>query len=127
MDEVALRELNRIPANMLVKAGSTLLVPRNGHRADVSEHVADHAMIVLAPESAPQRRVVFKAGKKGMTVAAVAARYGVSSAQIAQWNRVARNAHFAAGDSVVVFVPQRAAKSATQRRSSVKGKVRPRK
>jgi membrane-bound lytic murein transglycosylase D len=109
MPEDDLREVNQIPPRMLVKTGSTLLVPRNGHhRGDVSEHVADHAMIALAPEAPPQRRIVFKAPKGGLTVAAVAKRYRVGAPQVAQWNRVARGARFAPGDSIVVYVPQRA-------------------
>jgi len=115
MDEDELREINRIPPRMLVKAGSTLLVPRNGHhRSDVSEHLADHAMIALAPEAPPQRRIVFKAPKGGLTVAAVAKRYKVGAAQVAQWNRVASSARFAAGDSVVVYVTQRPAAKGTR-------------
>jgi membrane-bound lytic murein transglycosylase D len=108
MPEDELREVNDIPPRMLVRTGSTLIVPRNGHhRGDVSEHLADHAMIALAPEAPPQRRLVFKAPKGGLTVAAVAQRYRVSAAQVAQWNRVARGARFAAGDSIVVYTPQR--------------------
>jgi membrane-bound lytic murein transglycosylase D len=123
MDEDHLREVNRIPPRMLVKAGSTLLVPRNGqHRSDVSEHLADHAMIALAPEAPPQRRIVFKAPKGGLTVAAVAKRYGVGAAQVAQWNRVAGSARFAAGDSVVVYVNQRAAAKATRASKPASGK-----
>ena len=40
--QATLREVNRIPPRMLVKQGSTLLVPRNESRhVDVVEHVAD--------------------------------------------------------------------------------------
>jgi membrane-bound lytic murein transglycosylase D len=43
MPEARLREINKIPARMLVKAGSTLLVPRSESRvADVSPHIADN-------------------------------------------------------------------------------------
>ncbi|HEX7437285.1 MAG TPA: transglycosylase SLT domain-containing protein, partial [Caldimonas sp.] len=42
MNEAQLREINRIPSRMLVKVGSTLVVPRTQARlADVSLHVAD--------------------------------------------------------------------------------------
>ena len=58
MSEDELREVNRIPPRMLVKAGSTLLVPRSEHRqADVSEHLADNAMMALAPDGPPLRKV----------------------------------------------------------------------
>jgi len=103
--EAQLRELNRIPARVLVKAGSTLLVPRSAHRADdVSEHLADNATITLAPDVPPARRVSFKAGKRGDTVAAVAKRYRVSAAQVAQWNKVGVGSSFRPGQAIAVFV-----------------------
>ncbi len=127
--EATLREVNRIPPRMLVKSGSTLLVPR-GERvaADVPSHLADHAQLLLAPEAPALRRVAFKAGKKGDSVAAVAKRYRVSAAQVAQWNGVAAQALFKPGQSIVVMVPhrpgtrkaaKRSAKPAAAQRTSV--------
>ena len=56
MDEVQLRAVNNIPKGMLVKAGSTLLVPRGAHRTeDVAEHIADHATLALAPDVPPMK------------------------------------------------------------------------
>ena len=105
MSETGLRELNHIPPKMLVKAGSTLLVPRPEHREqDVSEALADNAMMTLAPDLPPLRRVSFKAGKRD-SVASVAKRYRVSAQQVAQWNRTSASANFGKGQSVVVFVP----------------------
>ncbi len=55
MNEDELRDVNRIPPRMMVRAGSTLLVPRDQRRArDVSEHVADNASLALAPERPPR-------------------------------------------------------------------------
>jgi membrane-bound lytic murein transglycosylase D len=107
MDESDLREVNKIPRGMLVRAGSTLLVPR-GERsvADVPEHVADTAMMVLAPEPRPLRRVVYKAGRGGESVAAVAKRFRVSPAQVARWNDVSAGGRFRAGQPVVVMLAQ---------------------
>jgi membrane-bound lytic murein transglycosylase D len=105
MSEATLREVNRIPPHMLVKAGSTLLVPRSERRqADVSVHVADNAMMVLAPDAPPLKRVAFKAGRRGDTVAAVAKRYKVSSSLVAQWNKVEPGSAFRPGQTVIVFV-----------------------
>lgn len=105
MNEAALRELNHIPPKMLVKAGSTLLVPRPEHREqDVSEALADNATMALAPDLPPLRRVSFKAGKRD-SVASIAKRYRVSAQQVAQWNRTSASASFGKGQSVVVFVP----------------------
>jgi len=106
MQEAALREINKIPPKMLVKQGSTLLVPRAAHRIeDVSEHLADTASISLAPDLPPRpalKRVALKAGK-GDTVASVAARYRVSNAQVAQWNKVGAKASFKPGQTIVVY------------------------
>jgi membrane-bound lytic murein transglycosylase D len=107
MSEVSLREINRIPARMLVKAGSTLLVPRSVHRVtDVSEQIADNATMSLAPDVPPLKRVALRAGKRD-TVASVANRYKVSAAQVALWNKVPATAKFKPGSTVVVFVPQK--------------------
>ncbi|MBL8304659.1 MAG: transglycosylase SLT domain-containing protein [Ideonella sp.] len=108
MNESALRELNRIPPRMLVKAGSTLLVPRSSVRtADVSEHVADNAMMALAPDVPPQRKLSLRAGKRD-TVASIAKRYRLSPAQVAQWNKAGPQSRFKAGQSVIVYVPVKA-------------------
>jgi membrane-bound lytic murein transglycosylase D len=105
MPEAQLREVNRIPPRMLVKAGSTLLVPRTSARAaDVPEALAENASMSLAPDVPPLRQVTLKAGRKGDSVAAVAKRYRVSPAQVAQWNKVAPAARFKPGASIVVWV-----------------------
>ena len=106
MLESQLREVNRIPPRTVVKAGSTLLVPRAAHTTkDVAEHVAEHATAQFAPEARPLRTVSFKAGKQGVTVAAVARRYRVSPAAVAEWNRTSVNASFKAGQTVTVMLP----------------------
>jgi len=108
MSEEQLREVNRIPPRMVVKAGSTLLVPRTAQRmADVSPQVADNATMSLVPDAPAMRKVAFKAGKKE-TVATVARRYRVNAAQVAQWNQVNADAAFKPGQQVVVFVAYKA-------------------
>jgi membrane-bound lytic murein transglycosylase D len=112
MSEEQLRNVNRIPPRMLVKAGSTLLVPRSPHKtSDVSSQIADNAMMLLAPDRPPGRRVSFKAGKKGDSVAAVAKRNGVSAEQVAQWNGVATDARFRPGQTIVLIKPAAPAKA----------------
>jgi membrane-bound lytic murein transglycosylase D len=107
ISEAELRDVNKIPPRMLVKAGSTLLVPRSESLLkDVSVHLADNAVMTLAPEAAPPRRITHRAAK-GDTVASVARRYRVSASQVADWNKVSAGASFAAGHSVIVYVPQR--------------------
>ncbi len=111
MSEALLCDVNRIPPRMLVKAGSTLLVPRSEQRqTDVAEHVADNATMLLAPEAPPRRRVVLKAGKAD-TVASIAKRYRVGAAQVAEWNAVGAAARFKAGTSIVVYPATRRAAS----------------
>jgi membrane-bound lytic murein transglycosylase D len=112
MNEEQLREVNRIPPRMLVRVGSTLLVPRAAHSTrDVTEKIAEAAAISLSPEPRPLRRVAFKAGKRGDSVTAVAKRYHVSAAQVAAWNKVGPAANFKAGQAVVVMLPQGPAKA----------------
>ena len=104
MSESSLRDVNHIPPKMLVKAGSTLLVPRSVKREqDVSEALADNAMMALAPDLPPMRRTSFKVSKHD-TVAAVARRYRVSPQQVAQWNRTSPSGTFQRGQTVVVYV-----------------------
>ncbi|HEY0956046.1 MAG TPA: transglycosylase SLT domain-containing protein, partial [Roseateles sp.] len=124
MAESALREVNRIPPKMLVKRGSTLLVPRAAHvTADVSERLADTASLSLAPDAPPLRRVTLKAGKAD-TVASVAARYRLSRAQVAQWNKVGSSARFKPGQAIVVYTATKAAsKTAVATRAPAKGKA----
>ena len=127
MSEAALREVNAIPPRMLVKAGSTLIVPRTtALAADVPEHVADNAAIALAPDLPPLRKVSFKAGKKD-SVASVARRYRVSPAQVAQWNEIDAGARFKPGQTVVVYQPAKgsvrvAAAAKPAPRTSTKGR-----
>ncbi|MEO8922662.1 MAG: transglycosylase SLT domain-containing protein [Caldimonas sp.] len=112
MSEIQLREVNRIPARMLIKAGSTLLVPRgNALLADVSSHVADNAMLSLTPDAPPLRKMSLRAGRHD-SVASVARRYRVSAAQVAQWNSTGAGASFAPGQSVVVYLTQARRKTA---------------
>ncbi|MFN9745814.1 MAG: transglycosylase SLT domain-containing protein, partial [Betaproteobacteria bacterium] len=98
MPEDELREVNRIPPRMLVRAGSTLLVTRPpGQEDDVAAHVADHGQLSFAPDGAGQRRRTVRIGAGGETVASVARRHHVSAVQVARWNGVSTGARFRAG------------------------------
>ena len=123
MNEDDLRDVNNIPPRMLVKAGSTLLVPRNRHREhdDVSERLADSAMLSLTSDGPTLRRVAHRVGKKGDNVQGVARRFGVPAQSVAHWNNVRATAQFAAGTTVVVYVPQKAkARAAKPMRAATK-------
>jgi membrane-bound lytic murein transglycosylase D len=105
MSEAHLREVNQIPPQMLVKAGSTLLVSRGEQRqADVSGRVADNATMALAPDGPMLRKTSLRAGRND-SVASVAKRYRISAAQVATWNQVGATAYFVPGQAIVVYVP----------------------
>ena len=110
MSEEQFREVNRIPARMTIKSGSTLLVPRGSALiADVSSSVADNATMMLTPDGPTLRKVFLKTGKRD-SVASVAKRYRVSAAQVAEWNSVGAKAGFAPGQTIVVYVAQKSGK-----------------
>jgi membrane-bound lytic murein transglycosylase D len=103
MSEADFRSINNIPPQMLIRAGSALLVPRTSHMADdVTARVADNGRLDLSPEQM-LKRITIKAGKQD-TVASVANRNNVKPEQVAEWNKVALNASFKAGQPVVLFV-----------------------
>ena len=106
MSEAELRDVNRIPPSMLVQAGSALVVPRPEERLhDVPEHLAENGHLTLASDARGLRRVSFRAGRRGDSVAAIAKRYHVSAELVAHWNRVGVDGKFRAGQNVVVMVP----------------------
>ncbi|HEY4958077.1 MAG TPA: transglycosylase SLT domain-containing protein [Caldimonas sp.] len=104
MDEEQFREVNRIPARMQIRAGSTLLVRRAGTSlADVSSSVADNATMMLVSDGPTLRKTSLRAGRRD-SVQSIAGRYRVSAGQVAQWNSVGAGARFAPGQTVVVYV-----------------------
>ncbi|WP_336469929.1 transglycosylase SLT domain-containing protein [Caldimonas caldifontis] len=122
MSEAELRAVNKIPPNMVVKAGSTLLIPRNErkHAQDVSGHIADNATLALAPNRPVGRRLVIRAAQ-GDTVARLAKRYRVPAAELAAWNGVSPSGRFARGQQVVVYTratPRPVAKQTAQAQKS---------
>ena len=104
MSEADFRSVNAIPPKVVIKAGSSLLVPRtDAVKQDVAVKVADNGQLSLAPEVVLKRSAV-RAGK-GETVASIARKYRVNADQVAQWNKVALSASFKVGQQVVVFLP----------------------
>lgn len=102
INEAELRQANAIPSHMIIRAGSTLLVPRpSDHENDVAIRIADHGQLNFFPET-ELRRVVYKAGKRD-TVNLVARRYGIAPAKVAEWNNVGVNSKFEPGQNVVLF------------------------
>lgn len=101
MSEADLRAVNNIPTHMIIRAGSTLLIPRPaGQERDVTERIADNGQLSLVPETV-LRRIVLKAGKKD-SVSTVARRYGLAPAKVAEWNHVSTSASFRPGQEIVI-------------------------
>jgi membrane-bound lytic murein transglycosylase D len=121
MDEAKFREINRIPPRMLIKAGSTLLVPRSAKQQnDVSTQIADNGQVSFSPEIVLRKQSVKL--RKAETVASIAKRYKVSAASVAGWNKISASGSFKAKQSVVLYLPAQA-KSAKVGRSAKGGKA----
>jgi membrane-bound lytic murein transglycosylase D len=121
MNEAQFREINRIPPKMLIKQGSTLLVPRSAkHEKDVSEHVADNGQVSFSPEIVLKKLLIKL--RKSETVASIAKRYKVTAASVAGWNKVSTASTFKAKQSVVVYV-QAKAKSLSRKHGAKGGKL----
>jgi membrane-bound lytic murein transglycosylase D len=119
--ENELREINKIPPRMLVKAGSTLLVPRNGKLdVDVPGHLADHGQLLLEQEIELVRTLV--RAHKGETVAKLAQRFRVSADKVAEWNQLSTAARLKPGQSLVLHLPRRAAAAAATAPTAAKAR-----
>jgi membrane-bound lytic murein transglycosylase D len=122
MSEAELRRVNNIPPRMLVRQGATLLVHRNGrNNADVPEHVADNAQLLLQPEVILKRTTV--RSRKGDNVMTVARRYGVSATSVAEWNNIHINSPLKVGQSLALMLPQRKADSVARADARPTGKA----
>jgi membrane-bound lytic murein transglycosylase D len=122
MSEADFRSLNNIPPRMKIRAGSTVLAPRNAQvTRDVAGHVAEHAQLSLLPEAA-LRRTSVKAGKRD-TVESIATRYKVRVSDVARWNEVAPGASFKPGQTVVLELPVRTARAGAKAKGQPKGKA----
>lgn len=106
-----LREVNHIPPRMLLKAGSTILVPKAeaSIEKDITPELADSATIGVEPEAPPNRRIVVKVGKRD-SLASIAQRNRVTVAQIKSWNNLHQD-KLAFGQSLNLEVPYRASNS----------------
>ena len=102
MDPEKFRQVNDLPRDVLVKAGSTLLVPRRlGSPVAVSSQIVNNANLSFMPVL---RRVAVHA-RKGDTIATVSARYDLPPATVAGWNKTTPTARLHAGESVTLYLP----------------------
>jgi membrane-bound lytic murein transglycosylase D len=94
---------------MVVKAGSTVLVPRSDHapEKDIAPELIDTATLLTAPDVPETRRIFVKVGKKD-SLASIAQRHGVSVSQIKSWNDLKQD-KVSAGTRLELNVPNKAA------------------
>jgi membrane-bound lytic murein transglycosylase D len=103
LTEATLRDVNNIPLRTLVKAGSTLLIPKPPQDdRNVSRHAVENAVLALAPDIPPGRRQRLIAGPND-TPFTVAHRYGLSPAEVAQWNHIAEGGRFRPRSIIIVY------------------------
>ncbi|MES2934632.1 MAG: transglycosylase SLT domain-containing protein [Pseudomonadota bacterium] len=103
-----LRAVNQIPPNMLISAGSTILVPKltTARDEDIAPDWADKATMMFEREGPVMRRVTIKVGKKD-SLASLAKRYKTSVEQLKSWNNLRRDI-VSNGQALQVEVPVRA-------------------
>ncbi|MFZ6680566.1 transglycosylase SLT domain-containing protein [Undibacterium sp. Tian12W] len=97
------REVNFIPAKMMVRAGSTLLVPKSTKAPDndISLEIAEKAQLVI--EKTSTRQVSYKVSKHD-NLAAIAKRFRVSVAELKTWNHLKRE-NVAHGQTLHIQTP----------------------
>lgn len=71
---------------------------------DVSERIADHGQVTLAPEIELRRQIKKATGKRD-SVASFTKRYQVSQESLAEWNKVSTSSVFKSGQKVVLYLP----------------------
>ena len=107
MSEADLRAVNSIPPHMLIKTGSTLIVPRSARVAeDVGALVADTGHLSFQPEIVTRRTTI--RARRNESVASIARRYRVAPTSVANWNDVKPGHSFSKGFQVIVYLPVRA-------------------
>jgi membrane-bound lytic murein transglycosylase D len=113
-----IREVNNIPPKMVLKAGSTILVPKTGNspHKDITQEVADSATMLIAPDVPDSRRIYVKVGKSD-TLTSIAKRHQVSVAQIKTWNQL-RHDKVTSGQQLALQVPYRAVTKRTAKQAA---------
>jgi len=121
-----IRSVNQIPPRMVLKAGSTILVPKTEALAENDINPGSRPTtpaMAIAPDVPDTRRIYVKAGKRD-TLASIAGRYRVSVAQIKQWNGLHRDV-LANGQSLQLQVANTAAAGPVRVRQVVHSPAKP--
>lgn len=105
VDADTLMSVNKIPARMRLKAGSTIVVPRDdGDDEDISADVADNAVLAMEPDVPDTRKMLIRIRRK-QSFDVIAARYGVSAGQLHAWNGARCGNLVLPGQTLVLHVP----------------------
>ncbi|KVE36588.1 transglycosylase SLT domain-containing protein [Burkholderia sp. TSV86] len=104
VDADTLMQVNKIPAGMRLKPGSTIVVPRgDDDDEDISADVAENGVLAIEPDVPDTRKMLIRVRRK-QSMEMVASRYGVSVAQLHAWNRTRRSVVMP-GQTLVLHVP----------------------
>jgi membrane-bound lytic murein transglycosylase D len=105
VDADTLMSVNKIPAGMRLKPGSTIVVPRtdSDDDEDISADVAESAVLAMEPDVPDTRKMLIRVRRK-QSMAAVASRYGVSLGHLKAWNKTRRDV-VTPGQVLVLHVP----------------------
>ncbi|WP_133648054.1 transglycosylase SLT domain-containing protein [Paraburkholderia flava] len=105
VDADTLMSVNKIPAGMRLKPGSTIVVPRGDDDADedISADVAESAVLAMEPDVPDTRKMLIRVRRK-QSMSTLADRYGVSVSQLRAWNRTHRDL-VTPGQVIVLHVP----------------------
>lgn len=105
------REVNAIPAKMIVKAGSTILVPKTAKSSEenIPQQIAEDAQLRIERADPGTKKVVIKIGKKE-NLASIAKRYKLSVADIKSWNDLNKD-QIKPGQKLVLHIAKSTPKS----------------
>ncbi len=105
VDAGTLMSVNKIPAGMRLKAGSTIVVPRTDDNddEDISANVAESAVLAMEPDVPDTRKMLIRVRRK-QSMEAVASRYGVPVGKLKSWNKTHRDLVMP-GQVLVLHVP----------------------
>ncbi|SEJ51719.1 transglycosylase SLT domain-containing protein [Paraburkholderia diazotrophica] len=104
VDADTLMAVNKIPAGMRLKPGSTIVVPRaDDDDEDISADVAESAVLAMEPDVPDTRKMLIRVRRK-QSMALIADRYDVSIGQLKAWNRTRRDVVMP-GQVIVLHVP----------------------
>lgn len=106
ISKAKLARLNEMTPREKVEPGSLLLVPAGGKAGATSEANGETVDVVVPPRQFiyRDRRRVFYHTVAGDTVEAIATSFGVTAAEIVQWNDLSSNATLHTGMVLQVFV-----------------------